>query len=99
MLENCSRRVIFQNFRSIFIYWTYNRDLCLLIKPWHVIYQFIVFFSQLKRWELLKSILGIVWENMALGTELPRIFCVGIGPLQLDVVLAMDIIMYYLLYA
>ena len=34
-----------------------------------------------------KSILGIVWENMTPGTELPRDFCAGIGPLQLGVVL------------
>ena len=37
------------------------------------------FFSQLKRWKYWKSILGIVWENTT-----PSI---GIGPLQLGVVL------------
>ena len=29
----------------------------------------------------------IVWENMVPGTELPHIFCAGIGPLQLGFVL------------
>ena len=28
-----------------------------------------------------------MWENMTPSTELPRDFCTGIGPLQLDVVL------------
>ena len=36
---------------------------------------------------ILKSILGIVWENTTPCTELPRDFCAGIGPLQLGVVL------------
>ena len=31
--------------------------------------------------------MGIRWENTALGTELARNFCAGIGPLQLGVVL------------
>ena len=35
----------------------------------------------------MKSILGIVWENTTPVTEIPRIFCAGIGPLQLGVVL------------
>ena len=34
-----------------------------------------------------KSILGIRWENMALGTESARNFFAIIGPLQLGVVL------------
>ena len=32
----------------------------------------------------------IVWENMAPGTELLRIFCAGIGPLQLGAVLDLN---------
>ena len=32
-----------------------------------------------------KKKLGIVWENTTPGTELPRDFCAGIGPLQLGV--------------
>ena len=31
--------------------------------------------------------LGVMWENSSPGTELSRIFCAGIGPLQLGVVL------------
>ena len=41
-------------------------------------------FSQLKR---EKSILGIRWENMAIGTECARNFCARIGPLQLGILL------------
>ena len=39
------------------------------------------------------SILGIVyvWEITAPGPELPRIFCVGIGPLQLGIALVFQI--------
>ena len=35
----------------------------------------------------MRTIVGIVWENTAPGTEFPRIFCVGIGPLQLGATL------------
>ena len=38
-------------------------------------------------WELKKYIFGIMLENMAIGTEFPRILCAGIGPLQLGIVL------------
>jgi len=34
-----------------------------------------------------KTILCNMWENKAPGTEFPRIFCAGIGPLQLGIVL------------
>ena len=37
--------------------------------------------------EMIKIIFGIMSENTAPGTECPRIFCAGIGPLQLGVVL------------
>ena len=33
-----------------------------------------------------------MWENTTPGTELPSIFCAGIGPLQLGVVLVLPLI-------
>ena len=43
----------------------------------------LVYFFPTKTMEIIlkKSILGIRCENMALGTELTRNFCAGIGPL------------------
>ena len=52
-------------------------------------------FSQIKRWGK-KSILGIRWENMALGTESARNFFAIIGPLQLGVVLPPPYTLYRL---
>ena len=39
--------------------------------------------------------MGIVGENTAPSTELPRDFCAGIGPRQLGVVLVIDIIILF----
>ena len=39
------------------------------------------------------SILGIMWENTALGTEFGHNFCAGIGPLQLGFVLVSFVFM------
>ena len=39
--------------------------------------------------------MGIVSENTAPGTEFPRVFCVGIGPLQLGIVLVLFFINIY----
>ena len=39
--------------------------------------------------------MGIVLENTAPGTECPHIFCAGIGPLQLRVVLVYYIIIFH----
>ena len=39
-----------------------------------------------------KNILGIMWENTALGSKFRRNFCVGIGPLLLGVVLEIILI-------
>ena len=51
-----------------------------------MIYQFSVFYSQ------IKSILGIVWENTTPSTEFPRDFCAWIGPLQLGVVFVLNLL-------
>ena len=36
---------------------------------------------------IIKTSLGIAWENTVTGIELSRMFCTGIDPLQLGVVL------------
>ena len=46
-------------------------------------------FSQLKRWQLLKFISSIRWENTSPGTEFTHNFFAGIGPLQLGIVLVL----------
>ena len=40
--------------------------------------------------------MGIVWENMTPGTELPHDFCAWIGPLQLGVVLVFLFFYFYI---
>ena len=73
------RGVIFQNFQLV------------LIGPmkveWWMLYINLVCFFSTKTMRIIKSILGIVWENTTPSTEFLCDFCVGIGPLQLGVVL------------
>ena len=40
-------------------------------------------------------ILGLVWENTTPSTELPIDFCAGIGPLQLGVVLVLNLLIHF----
>ena len=46
------------------------------------------------RAHMLSTDFGHMWENTASGTEFPHIFCDGIGPLQLGVVLVFLMITY-----
>ena len=43
----------------------------------------------------MEMILGIRWENTALGTEFARNYCAGIGPLQLGVVLVLFLSVFF----
>ena len=65
----------------------YKREL-VVIDLCYVIYPVSVFFSQLKM-VVMKIHFSNLWENSPPVTEFPRIFCAGIGPLQLGVVVIM----------
>ena len=55
-----------------------------------------MFFSPTETMGMMKIRLSIMLENTASGTELPRTFCAGIGPLQPGVVLVFIIfILHY----
>ena len=62
-------------------------DLSLLIDTWLVIH--LVCFFPTKVIRIIEIHLGQCVGKTAPGTELPRIICTGIGPLQLGVVLSM----------